>query len=241
MAVAARPIYCTRFAPALLAAKLRLRAGAPKMPINVVPPGGRITLGPFELEFVPVAHSIPESNALAIRTPVGLVVHTGDWKIDPTPVIGLPTDEKRLRELGDEGVLALICDSTNVMRDGTLARARPMSPPSSPNWCKAAGPRRRHHLRLERRPPARRRRGRHGRPARGRRRRPRHGPRHRGRARIGYLDGIPAFRGADIYGYLPPRQGAWRCCTGSQGEPRAALSRIAADDHPEIAPGRATA
>ena len=78
--------------------------------------GSRIALGPFDIEFVPVAHSIPESNALAIRTPVGLVVHTGDWKIDPTPQVGLPTDEARLRELGEEGVLALVCDSTNVMR-----------------------------------------------------------------------------------------------------------------------------
>ncbi len=80
--------------------------------------GGRIDIGPFNVEFIPVAHSIPESHALAIRTPAGTVLHTGDWKIDPTPIIGKPTDEKRLREIGDEGVLALVGDSTNAVREG---------------------------------------------------------------------------------------------------------------------------
>src|SRR5690606_38211316 len=75
-------------------------------------------LGPFDIEFVAVGHSIPESNALAIRTPLGTVVHTGDWKLDPHPGVGRATDEKRLIEIGDEGVLALVCDSTNVLRDG---------------------------------------------------------------------------------------------------------------------------
>src|SRR5262249_31675702 len=84
----------------------------------VVPLGGRFSAAPFDLEFVSVAHSIPESNALIIRTPLGTVLHTGDWKIDPTPVIGPPTDEARLRALGDEGVLALIGDSTNAIREG---------------------------------------------------------------------------------------------------------------------------
>ena len=84
--------------------------------------GGRSTAastsGPFDLELISVAHSIPESNALAIRTPHGLVLHTGDWKIDATPVIGAPTDEARLRQLGEEGVTAMICDSTNALREG---------------------------------------------------------------------------------------------------------------------------
>ena len=82
------------------------RAGRAKDPVNVVPLGGRFTLGPFEIELIDVAHSIPESNALAIRTPPGTVLHTGDWKIDPTPVIGRrPT--RRGSALGEEGVLAL--------------------------------------------------------------------------------------------------------------------------------------
>ena len=65
-----------------------------------------------------VAHSIPESNALILRTPLGNVLHTGDWKLDPTPVLGLPTDEAKLRALGDEGCLVLIGDSTNAVREG---------------------------------------------------------------------------------------------------------------------------
>src|SRR6202000_264099 len=90
----------------------------PKVPVTVVPSGGRIELGPFGVEFIPVAHSIPESHAIAIHTATGTVLHTGDWKLDPTPVTGPPTDERRLRELGDAGVLALVGDSTNGERGG---------------------------------------------------------------------------------------------------------------------------
>ena len=91
---------------------------APEIDVRAVPLGGRINLGPFEVEFVSVAHSIPESNALIIRTALGSVLHTGDWKIDPTPVLGPPTDEARLRALGDAGCLALVGDSTNAVREG---------------------------------------------------------------------------------------------------------------------------
>src|SRR5579872_4093808 len=112
------PVFATKFTAALFEAKCASERNPPKIPITVVPSGGRIELGPFGIEFIPVAHSIPESHALAIHTPAGIVLHTGDWKIDPTPVVGLPTDEGRLRELGDAGVLALIGDSTNAIRDG---------------------------------------------------------------------------------------------------------------------------
>src|SRR6185312_5370132 len=112
------PIYATPFTAALFAAKRLGEPGAPDIPINEVPLGGRITLGPFEVEYCSVAHSIPESNALIIRSPIGTVVHTGDWKIDPTPILGLPTDEAKLRAAGDAGVLALIGDSTNAVREG---------------------------------------------------------------------------------------------------------------------------
>src|SRR5919204_1994885 len=112
------PVYATPFTAALLQAKREGEPGAPDIPVKVVPLGGRFSLPPFDLEFVSVAHSIPESNALIIRTPFGAVLHTGDWKIDPTPVIGPPTDEAKLRLLGDEGCLALIGDSTNAFRDG---------------------------------------------------------------------------------------------------------------------------
>src|ERR671917_308799 len=112
------PVYATRFALGLLETRRLSEPGAPKIPLHEVVPGQRLALGPFDVEYVPVAHSIPESNALAIRTPHGLVVHTGDWKLDNTPYLGSLTSEEAFRALGDEGVLALVCDSTNVVRDG---------------------------------------------------------------------------------------------------------------------------
>jgi ribonuclease J len=112
------PLYATPFTAALMAAKKLGEPGAPDIPVRVVQPGGRVQIGSFNVEFVPVAHSIPESNALAIRTPLGLVVHTGDWKLDPAPIIGEPTDERKFRALGEEGVRAVVCDSTNAVREG---------------------------------------------------------------------------------------------------------------------------
>ncbi|TCR62663.1 ribonuclease J [Bosea sp. BK604] len=228
------PVYCTQFAAGLLATRRLSEPGAPKVPMNIVAQGGRFTLGPFNIEFVPVAHSIPESNALAIRTPVGLIVHTGDWKIDPTPQVGLPTDEKRLRELGDEGVLALICDSTNVMRDGispseadVAAKLKELvaSAPGRVAVTTFASNVARLRAVAEAAMAAQREVVVVG----------------RAMDRVidvarecGYLEGIPAFRSVDTYGYLP-RDKVVALLTGSQGEPRAALSRIASDDHPEIA------
>src|ERR1700743_2342218 len=112
------PIYATKFSAALFEAKCEAERDPPKIPVTVIPSGGRVDIGPFNVEFIPVAHSIPESHALAIHTEIGTVLHTGDWKIDPTPIIGVPTDERRLRELGDAGVLALIGDSTKPVREG---------------------------------------------------------------------------------------------------------------------------
>src|SRR5712664_599741 len=112
------PLYATPFTAALLEAKRLSEPGAPEIPVTVVPLGGRIKLPPFDIEFVSLAHSIPESNALIIRTKLGTVLHTGDWKLDPTPVIGPPTDEAKLRALGDAGCLAVIGDSTNAVREG---------------------------------------------------------------------------------------------------------------------------
>src|SRR5687768_3260474 len=112
------PVYATPFTASLFVAKRLGEPGAPDIPVNVVPLGGRFTLGPFDIELVSMSHSIPESNALIIRTPLGTVLHTGDWKLDPTPIIGPPTDEAKLRALGDEGCLALIGDSTNAVREG---------------------------------------------------------------------------------------------------------------------------
>src|SRR6266480_1025622 len=112
------PVYATPFTAALFAAKRLSEPGAQDVPVNVVPLGSRFNLGPFDVELVSVSHSIPESNALIIRTKHGNVLHTGDWKLDPTPIIGPPTDVAKLKALGDEGCLALIGDSTNAVRDG---------------------------------------------------------------------------------------------------------------------------
>jgi ribonuclease J len=113
------PVYATPFTAALLRRKLEEGAeGIEDMEITEVPLGGTIDLAPFQIELISLNHSIPEPNALAIHTPAGCVLHTGDWKIDPKPLIGDTADEAALRSLGDEGVLAMVCDSTNVFQPG---------------------------------------------------------------------------------------------------------------------------
>jgi ribonuclease J len=227
------PIYATPFTAALLEAKRAGEPGAPEIPVTIIPVGGRFTAGPFDVELVTMAHSIPESNALIVRTPSGTVLHTGDWKIDPTPILGDRTDEQKLRALGEEGCLALVGDSTNAVREGRSpseadvgktiaeivkkARGRVAVTTFASNVgrlrsvadaAKAAG---REVVVI-------------------------------GRAmervvqiarETGYFDGVQDFRPMDAYGYLPPNK-VVALCTGSQGEPRAALSRIAEDQHPEV-------
>jgi ribonuclease J len=112
------PVYATPFTAGMLRAKLAEWGGDLQIPINVVQLDSRFKLGPFDVELVTLAHSIPEMSALALRTPQGLVFHTGDFKFDATPVIGTPLDETRLKRLGEEGVQALIIDSTNAFREG---------------------------------------------------------------------------------------------------------------------------
>jgi ribonuclease J len=112
------PLYATPFTAFLLREKLREAGLLEEARIIETPLGGTIRLGPFEIDLVTLTHSIPEPNGLAIRTPLGVVLHTGDWKIDPDPLTGAPTDEAALRALGDAGVLAMVCDSTNVFVDG---------------------------------------------------------------------------------------------------------------------------
>jgi ribonuclease J len=227
------PLYATPFTAALFEAKRLSEPGAPEIPIKVVPLGGRLTLGPFTIDFINVAHSIPESNALAIRTPAGIVLHTGDWKIDPAPLIGAPTDSAKLTALGDEGVLALVGDSTNAVREGrspsesdvakTLAELIRTAPGRVAVTTFAS-----HVGRLRAVADAARAAEREvvliG----------------RAMERVaqvaretGYLDGVQDFRSVESYGYLPPDK-VLALCTGSQGEPRAALSRIARDEHPEV-------
>lgn len=112
------PIYATPFTAGMLRSKLAEFGGKLKLPITEIPLSGTFEAGPFGVEFLTLAHSIPEPSALVIKTPLGTVVHTGDWKFDKTPVIGPAVQEDRLEALGNEGVLALVCDSTNAMREG---------------------------------------------------------------------------------------------------------------------------
>jgi ribonuclease J len=227
------PIYATPFTAALFEARRASEPGAPKIPINVIPAGGHLALGPFAIDFINVAHSIPESNALAIRTAAGTVLHTGDWKIDPAPLIGAPTDAARLTALGDEGVLALVGDSTNAIREGrspsesevakTLAELIRTAPRRVAVTTFAS-----HVGRIRAVAEAARAADREVVVV--------------GRAmervvqvarETGYLDGFGDFRGVESYGYLPPDK-VLALCTGSQGEPRAALARIAEDEHPDV-------
>ncbi len=112
------PVYCTAFTAGLLETKRELDYSSYDVPVTLFKAGDQFELGPFAIEAIAVAHSIPEPVSLAIKTSLGTVIHTGDWKIDNEPSLGAPTDEKRFSELGDEGVLALVCDSTNSMREG---------------------------------------------------------------------------------------------------------------------------
>ena len=112
------PIYATPFTAFLLREKMRERGCLDDADITEVPLSGTITLGPFEATLITLTHSIPEPNGLAIKTPLGTILHTGDWKIDPDPLLGGVTDSDAIRRLGDEGVLAMVCDSTNVFVDG---------------------------------------------------------------------------------------------------------------------------
>jgi ribonuclease J len=230
------PVYATPFTASLIEAKKASEPGAPDIDLKVVPLGGRFDLGPFNVELVSMSHSIPESNALIIRTSLGTVLHTGDWKLDQTPGVGLPTDQDKLRRLGEEGVLAVVGDSTNAVRDGrspseadvarTLAELIAAAPARVAVTTFASNV-------------ARLRAVAEGAKAAGRE------VVIVGRAmervaqvarETGYLDGIGEFRGPDVYGYLPPDK-VVALCTGSQGEPRAALARIATDDHPDITLG----
>lgn len=111
------PIYATAFTAHLAEGKLAER-GQKNVKIKVLPMGGEVEAGPFKVSYITLTHSIPEPNALALRTPLGTILHTGDWKIDPDPQLGDATDIEALKALGDEGVLAMVCDSTNVFVDG---------------------------------------------------------------------------------------------------------------------------
>lgn len=232
------PVYATPFTATLIASKKVMEPNAPEVPVTVVPVGGRVTIGSFDVEFVPVAHSIPESHSLAIRTPAGLVVHSGDWKLDATPGVGEITDERKFRAIGGEGVRALVCDSTNAVRDGISPSESDVAENLKKIIERAKG---RVAMTTFASNVARLRSAALAANACGRQVivAGRAMERVIGVAReLGYLDGVPPFRGLDAYQTLPPDK-ALVLLTGSQGEPRAALARIANDDHPaiELSPG----
>ena len=122
------PVYGTKFTLALVRKKLEERGLLEKADLREIAPGMTVTLGPFEVEFVHVTHSTIECVALAIRTPLGIVIHTGDFKVDPTPVDGMPFDLHRFARYGQEGVLALFADSTNAERPGYTPSERAVRP-----------------------------------------------------------------------------------------------------------------
>ena len=111
------PLYATPFTAGLIAGKLEEEGLSGQVKLIIVERGGSIDLAPFKVTFVPLAHSIPEGNGLLIDTPFGKVFHTGDWKLDEQPVLGNPASAETLTAIGDQGILALVCDSTNVFQD----------------------------------------------------------------------------------------------------------------------------
>ena len=230
------PVYATPFTAFLLREKLREADLLDEVEIHEVALGGKIQLGPFDIELITLTHSIPEPNGLAIKTPLGTILHTGDWKIDPEPLLGSVTDQDAIRKLGDEGVLAMVCDSTNVFVDGTAGSESDVRATLIPLIgqmkgkvavaCFASNV-----ARMDTAARAGEANGRRvclvGRSM------------HRMAAAaksVGLMQDLqPFITEQDAKNY--PSQGILYLCTGSQGEPRAALSRIAEGTHPHVALG----
>ena len=121
------PVYSTKLTNGLISVKLKERKGHAEARLRIIPPGGKVTLGKFRVEFFPVCHSIPDAVGLIISTPVGTIVHSGDFKLDYTPVSGKPTDLSRLAQLGAQGVLLLLSDSTYAELPGYTPSERVVS------------------------------------------------------------------------------------------------------------------
>ena len=227
------PIYATPFTARLIEGKLEEAGLLSRVRVKQVPVGGSVTLGPFQMDFISITHSILEPNLIAIRTPLGLIAHTGDWKLDPDPLLGEATNDAAIRALGDEGVLALVCDSTNALQAGhsgseakvrdsltaligtlkgriavtsfasNVARLHSIAMAAQANGRKVALVGRSMHKIV-------------------------------GAARdTGYLKDFPATLDEHEAAELP-RAKVLYLCTGSQGESRAALSRIADGGHPFV-------
>lgn len=228
------PVYVTPFTAGMMEAKRAYERDRNAVPVTVYKPGETFEVGSFSIEAIPVNHSIPEPVSLAITTPLGRVVHTGDWKIDAAPTLEPKTNEARFREIGDEGVLALICDSTNAMREGVSPSEREVSA-SLRSIVENA----------------------EGRVAVttfssnvGRIRSIAEAARDAGRqclllgssikrvvnvaTELGLMEGLPPFVDEEEYGYIP-RDKIVVILTGSQGEPRAALAKISRDEMRHVA------
>jgi ribonuclease J len=227
------PIYATPFTVAMLKSKLADFGGKLQLPIKEIPLDSRFKVGPFDLEFISVAHSIPESSAVALRTPLGIALHTGDWKIETSPVLGPATDPSRLIALGAEGVAAMICDSTNALREGRS--------PSETDVARSlarliAEAKRRVAVTIFASNVARIRAVSDAAKAAGRQLVVAGRAMHRiiGVAMdTGYLPANFRYHDQQHFSYLDPEE-VVLLCTGSQGEPRAALARIAEDQHPDV-------
>ncbi|WP_336294357.1 ribonuclease J [Bartonella sp. CB169] len=228
------PIYCTPFTAGLLESKRQSDFGSHKVLPHIFQAGDCFQVGPFSVEAIAVNHSIPDSVSLAITTVLGTVIHTGDWKIDHTPTLGAVTDEKRFRALGNKGVLALLCDSTNAGRDGVSPSEQEVQKSLSAVISKAEG-------RVAIATFAS----------------------NVGRIRsiclaaesvdrqvlvvgrslkrsimvaqdLGYMNGLAPFITEDDYGYIP-RKNVVLIVTGSQGEPCATLAKLSRNEMRNIA------
>ncbi|MFZ4069646.1 MAG: ribonuclease J [Caulobacterales bacterium] len=227
------PIYATAFTAELVRGKLSERGVDKKATVHVIQPKVRLSIGPFEIEFISLTHSIPEMYGLAIRTPLGLVWHTGDWKIDADPLIGDLTDETRVRALGDDGVLAMMCDSTNVFVDGESGSESDVRKGLIEVVARAKGrvavtAFASNVARITSAIEAARLAGRSvclvGRSM------------HKivgAATKVGILKDLPKFVGEEEAAFLDPRE-IMLLCTGSQGEAQAALGRIASNSHRHV-------
>ncbi len=230
-------IICTPFAAAVLRRKLGEHGLVGQVKINVVPPGASFRIGSFDLRFLSMTHSVPEAQALLLRTKHGNILHTGDWKMDPNPMVGPLTDEATLAALGREGVLAMVCDSTNALVEGhsgsegdvrkALAKLIKGIKGRVAVTCFASNVARLESIALAAQAAGR-------------------SAALVGRSlrnidaaarECGYFKTLPPFLSEDEAEDMDDDH-ILMIVTGSQGEPRSALARIAADTHPNIALGQ---
>lgn len=230
------PIWCTPFTASLLRRKLDDARLLGEVDLREVPLGANFVVGPFEVELINQTHSIPEPSAVVLRCGAGTVVHTGDWKFDPTPFVGAPTDFDALRAVGDEGVLALVGDSTNVFEPGSTGSEAEVRMALTEIFdqyhgriavtCFASNVARLESIALA--------------AAANDRQTALIGRSlwrmHDAAKENGYLADLPGFVSEADAGFFPEDK-IVLICTGSQGEPRAALSRIADGSHPHITLG----